>query len=174
VAFIRRKKMRGYEYYQAVHNYRDRDGRHRQKVLCHLGTHNSLEAAIAAKRKQIKIELKEASFHRKRATAIRDWLLDRHGWEFVNGKIPSELEAARQLDLWRPRWQGYTDTRFRRYAFYTGTEYMDVEEADIQGEKYMSCIDYHAANRLAEMADSRANVHQENLKKLLRVKRKYF
>ncbi len=55
MAFIRRKKVHGHNYYQAVRNYRDKNGKHRQEVLCHLGVHSSLDAAIDAKRKRVKI-----------------------------------------------------------------------------------------------------------------------
>ena len=47
MAFIRHKNVRGYTYYQLVHNYTE-GGKHRQEVLAHLGTHDSLEAAILA------------------------------------------------------------------------------------------------------------------------------
>jgi len=45
VAFIRKKRVNGREYYQLVENYRD-DGKHRQRVLAHLGKHSTIEAAI--------------------------------------------------------------------------------------------------------------------------------
>ena len=174
MAFIRWKKVHGHKYYQAVRSYRDRAGKHRQEVLCHLGKHKSLEAAIDAERKKVKIHRERASLQLIRANALRAKLLDLHGWEFVDGKIPSEAEAARELDVWWPQWEAYFDPNYRRDSYYSGTEYMDVEEADIQVEKYMSCIEYHAASRLAKMADSRADGHQERLDKLLRVQREYF
>ncbi len=62
VAFIRRKKVHGYEYYQAVRNYRDSNGKHHQEVLCHLGKHNSLDAAIAAERTAVKSKERGPSY----------------------------------------------------------------------------------------------------------------
>jgi hypothetical protein len=77
VAFIRRKRVHGYEYFQVVRNYRDANGKHRQEMLCHLGTHNSLEAAIAAEQTQIKIHRETAELHRKKGKDYIDasWLL---------------------------------------------------------------------------------------------------
>lgn len=46
MAFIRSKTVGGKKYYQLVQNYRDA-GRHRQKVLCHLGINDNFEGAIA-------------------------------------------------------------------------------------------------------------------------------
>jgi len=67
LAFIRHKKVHGHKYYQAVRNYRDKDGTHRQEVLCHLGVHSSLEAAIDAERKKAKIHQELALSQRTKA-----------------------------------------------------------------------------------------------------------
>jgi phage shock protein A len=52
VAFLRRKNVRGYTYYQLVRNYRE-EGKHRQEVLEHLGRHDSLEGAILAEERKV-------------------------------------------------------------------------------------------------------------------------
>ena len=52
MAFVRRKKVRGYTYYQFVRNYRE-GGKHRQEVLCHLGPYDSLEEAIRAEEQRV-------------------------------------------------------------------------------------------------------------------------
>jgi hypothetical protein len=52
IAFLRYKTVKGHRYYQLVRNYRE-DGVHRQEVLCHLGPHDSIDAAIAAERRRI-------------------------------------------------------------------------------------------------------------------------
>jgi hypothetical protein len=44
MAFVRKKKVYGHEYYQLVESYRE-DGRMRQRVLAHLGHAETLEAA---------------------------------------------------------------------------------------------------------------------------------
>ena len=51
MAFVRAKVVEGYTYYQLVHNYREA-GKHRQKVLCHLGKHSSLDKAVEDKRRE--------------------------------------------------------------------------------------------------------------------------
>jgi hypothetical protein len=172
MAFIRRKRVHQYEYYQAVRNYRDTEGQHRQEVLCHLGVHGSLDAAIAAEQEKVNIAREEAVSHRERTEALESELLDRYGWEFVNGAIPSEAEAARELDYWWPQWEAFSTTDPRR--IYPRPDFMDYEETDIQVEKYMSCIEYHAALRLASWADNRAAAHQQKLEKFLQVQREHF
>jgi hypothetical protein len=45
MAFVRKKRLGGYEYYQLVEN-RWIDGAPRQRVLLHLGRYSSVEAAL--------------------------------------------------------------------------------------------------------------------------------
>jgi hypothetical protein len=45
MAFVRKKRVKGYEYYQVVENYRG-DGKVRQRMLEHLGGYPTVEAAI--------------------------------------------------------------------------------------------------------------------------------
>jgi hypothetical protein len=173
VAFIRRKKVHGYQYYQVVKNYRD-GSNHRQKVLCHLGKHDSIKAAIAAEQKQVRIYRERARLRRLRARAVKADLLSKHGWEFVEGKIPSEEVAARQLTHWQEVRAIYLDPSQLKQYTYSGIEYIEFEDADIEVGKYTACISYYAAERLAYEADSRAEAHQERLDKLLQVQREYF
>lgn len=56
MAFVRRKNVRGYTYYQLVRNYRE-EGKHRQEMLAHLGHHESLEAAILAEDRKVAADL---------------------------------------------------------------------------------------------------------------------
>ena len=56
MAFVRRKKVHGYTYYQLVRNYRE-EGKHRQEMLAHLGHHESLEAAILAEDRKVAADL---------------------------------------------------------------------------------------------------------------------
>jgi hypothetical protein len=48
MAFIRSKTVKGHRYYQVVENYRDKDsnGKHRQRVIHHLGKHRSLKRKL--------------------------------------------------------------------------------------------------------------------------------
>src|SRR5215203_3393767 len=71
MVFVRRKKMHGKHYYQLVRNDRVA-GKHRQQVLCHLGVHDSIQAAIADTQRQVahyekEAASKEAEAHRKEA-----------------------------------------------------------------------------------------------------------
>jgi hypothetical protein len=170
VAFIRSKKVHGYHYYQAVRNYRDREGKHRQEVLCHLGVHSSLEATIAAEQEEVKIHRKRAFLQRAQAKVLKDEILDLHGWEFIGGEIPSEVEAAREFDSLLAELEDY----FSPYHAYSGTEFMEIEDIYIELDKYRACLDYHATMRLAGRADGRASDHQSKLDKLLRIQREYF
>jgi len=52
VAFVRRKRVGPYEYYQLVEN-RWIDGKSRQRVLLHLGRYTSIEAALQGWPKEI-------------------------------------------------------------------------------------------------------------------------
>jgi hypothetical protein len=169
VAFIRPKQVHGHTYYQAVRNYRDRDGKHRQQVLCHLGVHSSLEAAIDAERTKVKAYRRSAVLRQMSAKVFRDEILDLHGWEFVDGELPSREEAVQEAGLWWEQWEAYFDPK-NHY----GRRHIDIEEVDIQFEKYSSCFDYHIAMGRASSADRRADAHQEKLDKLNRVRREYF
>jgi hypothetical protein len=159
-------------YHQVVRNYRDENGKHHQEVLCHLGPHDSLSARRLWLLEQAKRYGERAALDKKRAKALKDRLLDLYGWEFVDGAIPSEAEAARELDWW---WEEYDDLyRPDYYRTYSGTESMEAEEINIQLDKYIGCLDYYGAIRLAEMADRRADEIQARLDKLLRTQREYF
>jgi hypothetical protein len=50
--FVRTKKVGEHRYHQLVENYRQ-DGRHRQRVLVHLGEHTTAEAALEAAREKL-------------------------------------------------------------------------------------------------------------------------
>jgi hypothetical protein len=169
VAFIRPKQVHGYTYYQAVRNYRDRDGKHRQQVLCHLGVHSSLEAAIDAKRTKVKAHRRYAVLRRMNAKVLRDEILDLHGWEFVDGELPSREEASQGVGLWGEQWEAYFDPK-NHYA----RKHIDIEEVEILGEMYRACFYYYLIMGQARLEDRRADAHQEKLDKLNQVQREYF
>ncbi len=52
MAFIRTKSVKGHKYYQVVENYRDkeRNGKHRQRVIHHLGKHTSVKQKLQSLR----------------------------------------------------------------------------------------------------------------------------
>ncbi len=53
MAFVRKKKVKGHDYYQLVESYRE-NGRMRQRVLAHLGHVDTLEAAIENTTEELK------------------------------------------------------------------------------------------------------------------------
>jgi hypothetical protein len=162
MAFLRRKRVNGYGYFQVVRNYRDANGKHRQEMLCYLGPHDSLETAIAAEQKKIKIHRERAFLQRKRAAALRNKILDLHGWE-LDGEIPDIDEASREWDACWERWDNYDN--------YGG---IDIEELRIELDMYSSCLDYYEAIFLAGEADYQGDEYEAKLDKYLRVQREYF
>jgi len=78
--FVRCKKVKGNTYYQLVRNYRE-DGKHRQKVLCHLGRHRSLEAAIAAERELTERHECAAASHSEEAQYFKEVCLEQYAEE---------------------------------------------------------------------------------------------
>jgi hypothetical protein len=155
-----------------VRNYRDEDGKHRQEVLYHLGSHNSLSARRLWLLEQVNVYRERANLQRKRAEALRDKLLDLHRWEFVDGTIPSEGACAREHDWWEEQYDALSLAVY--YDPYYKPEFMNAIEIEIQIERYRDCLNHHAAVRLAENADRRADDHQAKLDKLLRIQRQYF
>ena len=99
--FVRTKKVGEHEYYQVVENYRE-DGRHRQRVVAHLGHHNSVEDALEAARRDLEaLEagalLKDA---KKAVWEMGNWdhLLCKYWNEgftrYHGGEIPTPKEVA--------------------------------------------------------------------------------
>ena len=94
MAFVRRKKMHGNYYYQLVRNYRE-GGKHRQEVLCHLGVHNTVGAAIEDVRQQLVFHQNEAASRDEEAHRIEAQLKTLYGDEV---EIYEEDEARDELD----------------------------------------------------------------------------
>src|ERR671921_2580720 len=94
MAFVRRKKMGGKHYYQLVRNYRE-GGKHRQEVLCHLGVHDSIEAAIADKQRQVVHHEEAAAAREEEAHRIEAHLKGQYGDE---AEIYNEDDARHKLD----------------------------------------------------------------------------
>lgn len=171
MAFIRRKRVHGHEYYQAVRNYRDSNGKHRQEVLVHLGKHCSLDAAVTAERTAAKIERERAFLRSMRVGAISTNIdssyPDRAKWLLVY----CEEDLTEWMD----------DLRNERseYEWYLTShgdkEYeLAIEELDMWLEFLDMCLEYCAAEDLAVEAMQRASRHEERLLELLHVKREYF
>ena len=165
MAFIRSKKVHGHEYYQVVHNYRDH-GKHRQKVLVHLGKHSSIELAITAERENFQYYRERVSKLRKEAEGLRAKLLDHlYAVDFKNGEIPSIEKARQEINNLRKEREAY---------FYSGTESMDIVDIDLKKDIYWDCIRYRTALSDAAWDDRIAEACQKRLENYLRVQREYF
>jgi len=103
MAYIRTKKIGGkYEYRQLVETYRE-DGKHRQRVLAHLGKHETLEEAIEAVYAKVEAAEKPWREHRAQADQYRlaikenfSQQIDKHH----NGDIPSTDEMIAKGGHW--------------------------------------------------------------------------
>ena len=102
MAFVRTKRVGEKEYRQLVENYRA-NGKHRQRVLAHLGKHATLEEAVEAARTKLKAVSMEK---------LRESQRQRHAWEeqirsyfgeqierYHDGQIPSREEVIERAHL---------------------------------------------------------------------------
>ena len=97
MAFIRRKKVHGYEYYQVVRNYRDRDGKHRQEMLDHLGPHDSIEATVDVRKRKVTLHLEQAKTLWKSVDDLKAELQELYS-DNLGEDIPSFEEAWEDWD----------------------------------------------------------------------------
>jgi hypothetical protein len=93
--FVRRKKVKGYIYYQLVRNYRE-DGKHRQQVLCHLGIYRTLEAAISTERAIAERHESNAAFYERQAQSTKNILKNFYSRKLVNEYQDYREEARRK------------------------------------------------------------------------------
>ena len=161
--------MRGYEYHQVVRNYRDEDGKHCQEVLDHLGVHDSIEAAIAFRRKKIASHLEQAEALSKGVEDLEANLLELYS-DDRGGEIPS-LEEVRE------NYETLSHERDRPdYVHYYGTgEFnLSVELLAINLERAEQTLDYYELILQANQERALASHWQEKLNKLLNIQATYF
>jgi hypothetical protein len=89
MTYVRKKKVKRYEYYQLVQNHRV-DGKPRQRVIMHLGKEPTVDAALENWPKEIK-------YLRRRAK--------KHGAHYEN--LPEELKDER---YYKERFKGIADS----------------------------------------------------------------
>jgi len=147
--FVRRKQVKGNIYYQLVRNYRE-DGKHRQQVLCHLGRHKSLEAAIAAERELAEVHERGAAHWSEHAQLTKDYCLEAYP-DQISGDLPSRRQAYLQ---WRSASHIISSTD-RRHFLELVYEYHDYMENAQRHKKW-------------------AAAHKDRLNKFLECQRKYF
>jgi DNA-binding XRE family transcriptional regulator len=171
MAFVRRKKMGGKHYYQLVRNYRE-GGKHRQEVSCHLGVHDSIEAAIADKQRQVDHHEKEAALREEAAHRIEAKLKHDYGDDV---EIIDEHQA--RYELFRLVHWYYPHYKIPHYAppsFDQIDRDQMLEDWEIDTKKFELIIAYHIAMRRAEGYRVRAARPRDKLDKLLECQRKYF
>ncbi len=159
MAFVRTKVREGRTYYQLVYNYREA-GRHRQKVLCHLGKHSSLESAIeASRREEAQLRNKSAELFRK-TTEMKQTIFDRYGG-IIGRDIPSPVEAEAIEEKARESLAEYEDLPFEHPEHHTRWRVV-VKTWGLSS----TVSQYHRTMRDAIWYDDRANKVQEKQDKL--------
>jgi hypothetical protein len=139
VAFVRKKRVHNNEYYQLVENYRE-NGKHRQRVLVHLGKHPNLESKIAAAAAEVEKAQERVTYLRGDLETLGEDI-KRHYPRLLGGEWGGEIPTQPQLGELRYRvvQQRYGDedypdlpagksgfgdgpTHFWRYYWYLKTE----------------------------------------------------
>lgn len=170
MAFIRSKKMRGYEYHQVVRNYRDEDGKHCQEVLDHLGVHDSIEAAIAFRRKKVASHLEQAKTLSKRVEDFEADLQELYSDDW-GGEIPRVEVAWAMHEELLAELSYYPDVdphlESRPFSF-------DFERLEINLERTANTIDYYELISHADQESALARHWQEKLNHLLNIQTTYF
>jgi hypothetical protein len=135
MAFVRTKRVGDKEYRQLVENYRE-NGEHRQRVLAHLGKHETLEEAIEAARAKVEAsdlgKLREAKRHTEEYKEI---IRRRYGHlleRYHGGETPNSTEVAERARLHQaPRTDEpiyYTDWGYPIYGYKKVEVPEEVEE----------------------------------------------
>src|SRR5215217_5264302 len=88
--------VKGCKYYQLVRNYRE-NGKHRQQVRCHLGQHESLDAAIDYEKSMVSHHLRVVDAQEEEAASTKAYLFEFYGDRFTD-KLPSLGEAYSAWD----------------------------------------------------------------------------
>ncbi len=170
MAFVRsKKKANGQKYYQVVRNYRER-GKHRQEVLCYLGTHNSLEQAMEYARQHETFLWEEAATWRKEAERRKIYLLQNYGKELEGGipdyRVASSVWEELERDLHREYWHHWNTVQEVRLPWMKWWTH--------KWELYERILYYHKALGMARRNEQEAEIHQEKLIQMLNIQEKYF
>jgi hypothetical protein len=162
MAFVRYKVVKGRKYYQYVRNYRE-GGRHKQEVLCHLGTYQyqSLEEAIDYEAGMAQDYLEHATQQEVEANDTQEYLLDFYG-DVLGGEIPSEPAA------WEMHWKG-------KLRPASGGEHGGVtrQQLEVERELLGSISDYHRAKLRATLLREFAEEHRAKRDKYTRIQQEY-
>jgi DNA repair exonuclease SbcCD nuclease subunit len=97
LAFYRTKRVRGKEYRQLVENYRDESGKHKQRVLAHLGRYETVEEAAEYFEGFAATSCKSAEEHRAKAQEHAERKARRvQFWKERLQELESEEDAPEQ------------------------------------------------------------------------------
>jgi hypothetical protein len=171
MAFVRQKTVGRHRYYQVVRNYRE-EGQHKQEMLCHLGPHSSVEAAIAEVTKEAEHNKEKVAEYRERSQEAKNHVLDTYG-PVMGGEIPSKEEVG-------PRWRELCYERQWEYQLRDSSSLDGEAKERWQAEWITECLMYEAIftyHTLLDMAadyNKRASVNRMRLNKLVAVSEKYF
>jgi hypothetical protein len=152
MAFVRCKTVQGRKYYQVVRNYRE-NGKHHQEVLCHLGVHDSVEAAIEAEKRRI-------------APAIQHYQDEEARW------LGNATDARRSA--WRELGQGLLSEEEARNKFAALLDEDRATRHDLEYRRVGWSLDYYQSKANAKVYEGLAERRRKKLNKLLEVQMKYF
>ena len=176
MAFVRRKRSGGKYYFQLVRNYRE-GGKHRQKVLCHLGIHDSIEAAIDGAKQKVDSHRDLALSKQDEATKLREHLVDTYGNAQVEDYDGYGIDYAREELAWM-RWRN----PYRSSAYPHANDWggggeaawnLEREEWDMEQQFLDLYVSRHDAWQQAERNKIYAAQWQKKLDELLRCEREY-
>ena len=155
MAFVRYKTVKGKKYYQLVRNCRE-GGRHWQQVLCHLGTHDSLEAAIEAEKQKAAPDIERyrtaASYWHERAATERRLLWRKWGRELLSEpdarlrwrKLWRESETQQDPERYDDEWDRERELAYRSLKYYEAKD-----DAAYYEKRALGCLD--KLNKLREL-----------------------
>ena len=173
MAFVRRKKMGGNYYYQLVRNYRQ-GGRHRQKVLCHLGKHDTIEGALEAAKRKAAFHEEAAASNQNEADNTKAKLHDLYGDDV---EIYSEEEAEFHLSYLRyqdPRSLAiHLDSEFNHSGYDAQGIRLIIENWEVEKQLVDLCLDFHDKVRSAATHRLRAKQQKAKLYELSECQQKY-
>ena len=179
--FVRRKKVKGNTYYQLVRSTRE-DGKHKQKVLCHLGRHKSLEAAIAAERALAERHELEAAYCSEEAQVIKDVCLEEYAEE-IGGDFPSRNQAYLRWRAFSKESNKSWESAFHESLTSPGGWNMGEwdkwkqtwrERVEFERQLLNLVYEHHDEQDEARRHNKWAATHRKTLNKFLECKRKYF
>jgi hypothetical protein len=161
MAFIRYTTVEDKRYYQVVRSYRE-GGKPRQKVLCHLGVHDSLERAIEHEKRKEAAQRSAAAALRKKAKQIYD-----------AGAAGSRPFSEAYINARQEEWRGeetnndsYYDARYLRQKRWIQGYFTEWKPA-------MDFQDFLLILELIRRKENLGKSHRAKLNKLTEIQQRY-